>query len=154
MPAINEQFAVTIVGGGPTGLVLAIELGQWNIPCVVLEQNPTTSQFPKASANGARTLEHYRRLGIVDDIRAIGFPHETAYFTRLADRELARLHLAGMHSRTSHDALISTWHTPEMPQRMQQMRVEKMLREKAEALPSVSVRYGWQGVCGLAHFKA
>ena len=144
MPAINEQFAVTIVGSGPTGLVLAIELGQWNIPCVVLEQNPTTSQFPKASANGARTLEHYRRLGIVADIRAIGFPHETAYFTRLADRELARLHLAGMHSRTSHDALISTWHTPEMPQRMQQMRVEKMLREKAEALPSVSVRYGWQ----------
>ena len=136
--------AVVIVGGGPTGLVLAIELGTWGIPCMVFEQSPETSSFPKASANGARTLEHYRRLGIVDDIRRIGFPHETAYFTRLTQHELARFRLAGMNSLTRGDAAPGTWFTPEMPQRMQQIRVEKMLHEHASRLPSVSLHYGWR----------
>lgn len=136
--------AVAIVGGGPTGLVLAIELGALGIPCVVFEQNPETSSFPKASANGARTLEHYRRLGIIEDIRRIGFPHETAYFTCLTQHELARFRLAGMNSLTRHDRTLGTWFTPEMPQRMQQVRVEEILHEKASQLPLVTLRYGWR----------
>ena len=127
----DVEPAVVIVGGGPTGLVLAIELGTLGIPSVVFEQNPETSSFPKASANGARTLEHYRRLGIVDDIRRIGFPHETAYFTSLTQHELARFRLAGMSSLTRRDSTPGTWFTPEMPQRMQQIRVEKMLDRKS-----------------------
>ncbi len=136
------EFPVTIVGGGPTGLALAIELGSLGISCVVFEQNETTSTFPKASANGSRTLEHYRRLGIVKGIREIGFPHETAYFTRLADRELARFHLAGMHSLTRDDNARGTWFTPEMPQRMQQIRVEQFLFDHAQTLPNITLNYG------------
>jgi 2-polyprenyl-6-methoxyphenol hydroxylase-like FAD-dependent oxidoreductase len=138
--------AVAIVGGGPTGLALAIELGNKGIDCVVFEQNETTSIFPKASANGSRTLEHYRRLGIVQGIRAIGFPHETAYFTRLAKLELARFHLAGMHTFTRDDAVRGTWFTPEMPQRMQQIRVEKFLFEHAKTFSNVQLHYGWRVV--------
>lgn len=138
----GELAAVVIVGGGPTGLALAIELGTLGISCAVFEQNADTSSFPKASANGARTLEHYRRLGIVDDIRRVGFAHETAYFTRLVGYELARLRLSGMHSLTRADRVSGTWFTPEMPQRMQQIRVEKVLREKAQKLPAVSLHYG------------
>jgi 2-polyprenyl-6-methoxyphenol hydroxylase-like FAD-dependent oxidoreductase len=138
--------AVVIVGGGPTGLALAIELGNKGIACVVFEQNETTSTFPKASANGSRTLEHYRRLGIVQGIRAIGFPHETAYFTRLAKLELARFHLAGMHSLTRDEVVPGTWFTPEMPQRMQQIRVEKFLFEHAKKLATVRLNYGWRVV--------
>ena len=142
---IDHEFAaVLIVGGGPTGLALAIELGTLGISCAVFEQNVDTSSFPKASANGARTLEHYRRLGIVDAIRRVGFVHETAYFTRLARHELARLRLSGMRSLTRSDRAPGTWFTPEMPQRMQQIRVEKVLREIAEKLPSVSLHYGWR----------
>lgn len=63
-----------------------------------------TATFPKASANGARTLEHYRRLGLVQGMRRIGLPHETAYFTRLTQDELARLRLSGMDSLTRDDA--------------------------------------------------
>jgi 2-polyprenyl-6-methoxyphenol hydroxylase-like FAD-dependent oxidoreductase len=138
--------AVVIVGGGPTGLALAIELGSKDISCAVFEQNDSTSTFPKASANGSRTLEHYRRLGIVAGIRKVGFPHETAYFTSLAKHELARFRLSGMNSLTRDDVAPGTWFTPEMPQRMQQIRVEKFLHGHAATLPSVSLNYGWRVV--------
>ena len=144
VPAGIREPAVVIVGGGPTGLALAIELGTLGISCVVFEQNLDTSSFPKASANGARTLEHYRRLGIVNGIRRIGFSHETAYFTRLTQHELARFRLAGMTSLTRRDRAPGTWFTPELPQRMQQMRVEKFLYETALRLPNVTLRYGWR----------
>ena len=143
-PGIQIDFPVIIVGGGPAGLVLAIELGNKGIPCCLFEQNSTTSTFPKASANGARTLEHYRQLGIVDEIRKLGFLHETAYFTRLTKHELARLRLSGMESLTRDDPTQGSWHTPEMPQRMQQIRVEKFLHSHASTFPNISLNYGWQ----------
>ena len=52
-PEAAIDFQVVIVGGGPTGLALAIELGKKGVACAVFEQNATTSTFPKASANGA-----------------------------------------------------------------------------------------------------
>ncbi len=143
-PKAAIDFPVVIVGGGPTGLALAIELGKKGVACAVFEQNSTTSAFPKASANGARTLEHFRRLGIVQGIRRIGFPHETAYFTRLVQYELARLRLAGMDSLTRDDAAPGSWFTPELPQRMQQVRVEQFLYDHAAAMPGISLRYGWR----------
>ena len=103
-PEIAIDFPVVIIGGGPTGLALAIELGTKRVACAVFEQNATAETFPKASANGARTLEHYRRLGFVPGMRRIGFSHETAFFTRLAQDELARLRLSGMDSLTRDDA--------------------------------------------------
>ena len=142
-PEIAIDFPVVIIGGGPTGLALAIELGTKGVACAVFEQNATTATFPKASANGARTLEHYRRLGLVQGMRRIGFPHETAYFTRLAQDELARLRLSGMDSLTRDDAAPGAWFTPELPQRMQQIRVEKFLYDHAAAIPGISLRYGW-----------
>ena len=143
-PEAAIDFQVVIVGGGPTGLALAIELGKKGVACAVFEQNATTSTFPKASANGARTLEHYRRLGIVEGIRRIGFPHETAYFTRLAQYELARFRLSGMDSLTRDDDAPGTWFTPELPQRMQQIRVEKFLHDYAATIAGISLRYGWR----------
>ena len=143
-PEAAIDFQVVIVGGGPTGLALAIELGKKGVACAVFEQNATTSTFPKASANGARTLEHYRRLGIVEGIRRIGFPHETAYFTRLAQYELARFRLSGMDSLTRDDDAPGTWFTPELPQRMQQIRVEKFLHDYAATIAGISLRCGWR----------
>ena len=55
------QTDVLISGGGPSGLMLAIELGCRGIACVVLEEDLGPPTLPKANATSARTMEHYRR---------------------------------------------------------------------------------------------
>ncbi|MDB5727370.1 MAG: hypothetical protein JWQ00_575, partial [Noviherbaspirillum sp.] len=77
---------VLIAGGGPCGLMLANELGRRGIRSLVVDPKPGTAFNPQANATQARTMEHYRRLGFANEIRAQGLPpdHPTdiAYFTR------------------------------------------------------------------------
>src|SRR5258708_20055164 len=65
---------VVIVGGGPCGLTLAIELGRRGISTIVLEEKTSPARFPAANATQARTMEHYRRLGFAEKVRAPGLP--------------------------------------------------------------------------------
>src|SRR2546425_3967498 len=86
---------VVIVGGGPAGLILAIELGRRGVPCVLLEEDPGPPDFPKANATTSRTMEHYRRLRVAGEIRALGlpddYPQDRTYFTPYTPYELAPL---------------------------------------------------------------
>src|SRR5215467_10503565 len=92
-----SKCSVLIVGGGPCGLVLANELGRRGVTAVLVDEKPSTAFNPQANATQARTMEHYRRLGFADEIRAQGlpadFPTDIAYFTRFAKYELARFRL-------------------------------------------------------------
>ena len=72
--AEKRDAAVIIAGGGPAGLMLANELGRRNIPTLLLCDRPSTTSFPAANATQARSMEHYRRLGFADAVRAIGMP--------------------------------------------------------------------------------
>ncbi len=84
--ASQESTSVLVVGGGPAGLVLAIELGQRGIDCILVEQGFTTSNQPKANLSSARTMEHYRRVGFSDEVRAVGLPpdkpQDVTFWTR------------------------------------------------------------------------
>jgi 2-polyprenyl-6-methoxyphenol hydroxylase-like FAD-dependent oxidoreductase len=140
---------VAIVGGGPSGLILAIELGRRGVSCVLLEEDATTPTLPKANATTSRTMEHYRRLGFADEIRSLGlpedYPQDIAYFTRYTRYELARLRgrsrREAMAARKGAD---SRWPTPEPLHRVQQMYIEAVLRKQAERWPAASVRFGWR----------
>jgi len=142
-----QDCAVVIVGGGPCGLVLAIELGRRNIPTVVLEEKAQPSRFPSANATQARTMEHYRRLGFAEKVRARGlppdYPTDIAYFTRFTKYELARFSLpSARQAREIVRTLTGSWSAAELPHRVSQIFVEDVLREEAAALPSVSLRPG------------
>ena len=93
----KRDCAVFIIGAGPCGLMLAIELGRRGVSTIVLEDKFAPSRFPSANATQARTMEHYRRLGFADKVRARGlpsdYPTDIAYFTRYAKYELARFRL-------------------------------------------------------------
>src|SRR3712207_1281680 len=65
---------VLIVGGGPTGLTLAIDLGKRGVRCTLVEQKPAPQFLPKMERCNARTMEIYRRMGIAERIRAAGLP--------------------------------------------------------------------------------
>ena len=140
---------VAIVGGGPSGLILAIELGRRGVPCVLLEEDATPPTLPKANATTSRTMEHYRRLGFAAEIRALGlpedYPQDIAYFTRYTRHELARL--KGRSRREAIEArerADSRWPTPEPLHRVQQMYIEAILKKQAERWPAANVRFGWR----------
>jgi 2-polyprenyl-6-methoxyphenol hydroxylase-like FAD-dependent oxidoreductase len=146
----GRQSGVLIVGGGPAGLVLALELGRRGIPCTLFEQHEEPLNFPKANSTTARTMEHYRRLGMADEIRPLGLPDDFApdisYHTRYAGHELARLHWpsrAEALKRTRHGD-DPRWPTPEPIHRAQQMLIEPVLKRHAERYPSIDLRFGWR----------
>src|SRR5207247_11360014 len=63
---------VVIAGGGPVGLTLAIELGQQGVRCELVDKRPRPGRLPKMERCNARTMEHFRRMGIADRVRAAG----------------------------------------------------------------------------------
>ncbi len=65
---------VLIVGAGPTGLTLAVDLGLRGVRCTVIEQKAAPQFLPKMERCNARTMEIYRRMGIAERVRAAGFP--------------------------------------------------------------------------------
>jgi 2-polyprenyl-6-methoxyphenol hydroxylase-like FAD-dependent oxidoreductase len=138
---------VIVAGGGPVGLFLAAELGKRGLSVRLFDDKAGTSTHPAANANSARTMEHFRRLGISAEIRQLGLPHDhptdVAYFTRLSEYELARLTqpswqqaMAKVREREF------TWPTPEPPHRCSQLYIEPVLRRAAESGASSILEYG------------
>ncbi|HET8977482.1 MAG TPA: FAD-dependent oxidoreductase [Solirubrobacteraceae bacterium] len=140
---------VLIAGGGPFGLMLANELGRRGVTAAVFDAKASTATNPQANATQARTMEHFRRLGFADEVRALGlprdYPTDVAYFTRFAGYELARFPLpSARQARESVRKLSGSWSAAELPHRVSQKYVERVLRRHAEALPGISVHYGWE----------
>src|ERR1700757_5077564 len=70
------ETQVLIVGAGPVGLTLAIDLGRRGVRCTLIERNETSIQLPKMERCNARTMEIFRRLGIAERGRDAGLPRE------------------------------------------------------------------------------
>jgi 2-polyprenyl-6-methoxyphenol hydroxylase-like FAD-dependent oxidoreductase len=146
--AMLEQSSVVIAGGGPCGLMLAIELGRRGIATILVDEKSDTAFNPQANATQARTMEHYRRLGFADEVRALGlpsdYPTDIAYFTRFSTHELARFALpSAQDAKRKITGLSGSWSAAELPHRVSQKFVERLLRRKAEEA-GASVNYAWK----------
>jgi 2-polyprenyl-6-methoxyphenol hydroxylase-like FAD-dependent oxidoreductase len=143
------QIPVAIVGGGPVGLVLALLLDRHGVRSVLFNTEETTRWHPKGSSQGARTMEHFRRLGIADKVRKLGLPadHPTdvIYFTRFGGWELARLPMPSAAEKLKAIAAApKTDQVPEPLHRANQMYVEKFLFEHVRTRPNITLRFGWR----------
>jgi 2-polyprenyl-6-methoxyphenol hydroxylase-like FAD-dependent oxidoreductase len=144
-----SETPILVVGGGPVGLALAIDLASRGVASMLVNDGPDTAKHPQGNTHNARTMEHYRRLGIAEAVRATGLPadHPTdvAYFTRLTGHELARLPMPtpaaklADRPRNPHAEL-----TPEPIHRASQFYVEPVLKRHAETLAPLSLRFGWR----------
>jgi len=149
MVGLPSSTAVLIVGGGPCGLTLAIELARRGVRSALVDKRPGTAFNPQANATQARTMEHFRRLGFADEIRAAGlpadYPTDVAYFTRYTGYELARYRApsSGQASDVAKNAA-SAWPSPELPHRVSQKFVEQVLQRHAAREELASLNYDWR----------
>lgn len=85
---------VAIVGAGPVGLSLALDLAWRGIDALVLEKDDGHVTHPRAGFVSVRTMELFRRWGIAQAVRESGFPDDFAlsieFCTSLAGHTLAR----------------------------------------------------------------
>lgn len=138
-PDTRDQYQVIIVGGGPVGMALAVDLGQRGVSCLVLERRLTPQRIPKGQNLSQRTLEHFFSWGCVDRLRAArllpaGYPigGVTVYGDLTSDYWYAP---AGRE-------VVSPYYFQEND-RLPQYLTEEVLRARAAELPSVSCRFGW-----------
>ena len=148
----NAQVAtapIAIVGGGPVGLVLALFLDRYGVRSVLFNTDDGSRQHPKGSTQNARTLEHFRSLGISERVRKLGLPldHPTdvAYFTRFNAWELCRIRMPSESDKMRAVAAASVAdQVPEPLLRANQMYVEAFLLEHARTRPNITLRFGWE----------
>ncbi len=103
----NIQTDVLIVGGGPVGLAIAVELCYQGIDCLLIEQTDGVVTDPKVSTVGPRSMEFCRRWGLAEDIRNAGWPlnHtlDVAWVTAVGGHEIYRVHFPSYAERTLPD---------------------------------------------------
>jgi 2-polyprenyl-6-methoxyphenol hydroxylase-like FAD-dependent oxidoreductase len=142
---------IVIVGGGPVGMTLAMNIAAQGVRSLVLNTGVDSRWHPKGSTQNARTMEHYRRLGVVRRVRRMGLPadHPTdvGYFSALNAREVARLEMPSEADkmRRVREAPV-TDQVPEPLFRCNQMYVERELHAHMRTLDLVESRYGWRCV--------
>ena len=144
----EPMFDVLVVGAGPVGLSLAIELGSRGIICLVVERNDRVGYSPRAKTTNVRTREHLRRWGIADALRQASpippdYGANVVFATRMTGPLLARFENA-MHARRERNELFS-----EEGQWVPQYTLEEVLRRHAASLPGVQIEFG----CELSGFE-
>ena len=144
---------VLVVGAGPTGLTLAIALGQKGVRCTLIEQKEAPQFLPKMERCNARSLEIYRRMGLAEKIRAAGLPARCSMdvfiVLSLVEPPLLRNHYPSVAEAKAEIAACTDGSLPLEPyQLISQYTLEPLLKSMAEQLPSVTVRYG----CALETF--
>ena len=134
------QPQVAIVGAGPTGLALAIELGQRGIPCLLIERTRRGGHAPRAKTTHVRTREHLRRWGIADKLAAaspfgIDYPSDVHFVTRLSGHALVRFE-DSLNCSPERDDRYS-----EHGQWIPQYKLEAVLRAHVATLPAVRMLF-------------
>ena len=137
---MNRHYQVVIVGGGPVGVGLAVDLGLRGISCVVVERRTALSRIPKGQGLSQRTMEHFWRWGLADELRAA--------------RTMPQGHPIGQV--TAYESLMGEfWQAPparelvqdyyfQANERLPQYRTEEVLRRRLADPPHVDSLLGWR----------
>ncbi|KWT70673.1 MULTISPECIES: FAD-dependent oxidoreductase [unclassified Variovorax] len=136
---------VLIVGGGPVGLTIAMDLAQRGIDVLVAEVRHR-GEPPSVKCNhvSARSMEIFRRLGVAKALREAGlpadYPNDVAYRTAVTGTELSRIPIPARKDRyTATGGPDTWWPTPEPPHRINQIFLEPVLFAHAESTAGVRI---------------
>jgi 2-polyprenyl-6-methoxyphenol hydroxylase-like FAD-dependent oxidoreductase len=142
---------VLIVGAGPVGLTLAIDLGQRGIRCTLIEQKEAPAFLPKMERINARSMEIYRRMGISRKLREAGLrgdaPMDVYIVTAMNEPPLLRLPYPSVDEALADIRATNDGTKPlEAYQLCSQYTLEPLLKSVVETLPSVTMRWGCEFV--------
>lgn len=138
---------VLIVGAGPVGLTLSIDLGKRGINCILIEKNDAPLGYPKMERCNPRTMEIFRRLGLADMVRAVGYPPDWPMDTYLVfdlmrPPSFKMAHPTVAEAKARRDAATDGSMPLEPYQIISQYTLEPLLKSVAEQIPSVAVKFG------------
>ena len=138
---------VLIVGAGPVGLTLALDLGRRGVQCLLIERNATAIQLPKMERCNARTMEIFRRLGIAEQVRRAGLPRDAPMdvFLALSMTEPPLVHLPypSVAAAKAEIASNNDGRPLEPYQLISQYTLEPLLRSIVETVPNVEMRFSY-----------
>jgi 2-polyprenyl-6-methoxyphenol hydroxylase-like FAD-dependent oxidoreductase len=149
LPAM--KIPVLIAGGGPVGMTLARTLSLFGVRCLLVERNPTTTRHPKMDITNGRSMELFRRLGLLDKLRAVAVPEENnfdiSWITSLTGRELHRFRYPSVVKKRAEIREKNDGTQPREPaMRVSQVMIEPVLRDailpNGEKSPLVDARWG------------
>ena len=136
---------VLVVGAGPIGLTLATDLAQRGVS-VLMAEIRQFAQPPNVKCNhvSARSMEHFRRLGVAPKLRDAGlpedFPNDVVFRTSMTGIELTRIPIPSRNKRyTETQGPDTGWDTPEPPHRINQIFLEPLLLKHAVAHEGVTL---------------
>jgi len=133
---------VLVVGGGPSGLLSAIELGRRGIRALLVEPRVQPDPLrPRAKTTSVRTMEHLRRLGLAETLRRaapipVAYAQDVIFCTGVFGREITRFTGAFALTTEPQEEFAET------SQQAPQPLVEEILRTSAASLPSVELMIG------------
>jgi len=138
---------VLVIGAGPVGLTLAVDLGRRGVRCTLIERKPAPEFLPKMERCNARTMEIFRRMGLSERIRASGLradvPMDVYVVLAMNEPPLLRLPYPSVSESRARIAACTDGSMPLEPyQLISQYTLEPLLKSIAESLPTVTVRYG------------
>jgi 4-hydroxyisophthalate hydroxylase len=136
---MRKRHQVVIIGGGPVGVALAVELGQRGISCAVVERRLEPQRIPKGQNLTQRSVEHFYFWGVADALRAARMlPPEYPMSGIVAYRDLNSEYWYAPPLRE----IVNPYYF-QNNERLPQYQGEYVLRARLAQLPGVEARFGW-----------
>src|SRR5690348_7305784 len=137
--AMKPRYQVVIIGGGPVGVALAVELGQRGIACALIERRREPQRIPKGQNLTQRAVEHFYFWGVLDALRAARIlPPEYPMSGIVAYRDLNNKFWAAPPLRE----IVNPYYF-QNNERLPQYQGEQVLRARLAQLDNVEARFGW-----------
>ncbi len=136
---MEEHFQVVVVGGGPVGVALMIEMAQRGVSCALVERGTELQDIPKGQLLTGRTVEHFHFWNCLEQLRAarvLPAGHRIGTITAYGN----------LLSGYSYHGSVAAAAAPELffqtGERLPQYQTEGVLRERLAQLPTATALYG------------